>query len=235
MYPSYSTTVFAIFFYLQTRASFKSHRLTVENLTLYLHNFTNNFFPPHCIFSSTPNTDIRDNLIAMGYPAEKLEGMYRNHIDDVVRFLESKHKDHYKIYNLCSERSYDTQRFQRRVRIRTASSFNVITVNFILIPDFQVATYPFNDHNPPKIELIQKFCEDVHSWLTADSENIAAVHCKAGKGRTGTSTPLNWKPLRSQLYIFLRFRNYDMLLSAVFWTIRNRCRCLKILRSREST
>ncbi|XP_055593559.1 phosphatidylinositol 3,4,5-trisphosphate 3-phosphatase and dual-specificity protein phosphatase PTEN isoform X4 [Uranotaenia lowii] len=105
---------------------------------------------------------INERIIAMGYPAEKVESFYRNKIDDVHKMLEMKHHGCYKVYNLCSERSYDAKRF----------------------PSYSV--YPFKDHNPPDIELITAFCRDVDEYLRADPKNVVAVHCKAGKGRTGT-------------------------------------------------
>ncbi|KAJ9564045.1 hypothetical protein OSB04_000011 [Centaurea solstitialis] len=115
-------------------------------------------------------TYITDNIIAMGFPAGDMssglfgyfEGFYRNHMEEVIKFFETHHKDRYKVYNLCSERLYDASLFAGKV-----------------------ASFPFNDHNCPPIHLVPLFCQSAYSWLKADILNVVVVHCKAGKARTG--------------------------------------------------
>lgn len=115
-------------------------------------------------------TYITENIMAMGFPAGDMssgffgyvEGLYRNHMEEVIKFFETHHKGKYKVYNLCSERLYDASLFEGKV-----------------------ASLPFDDHNCPPIELISLFCQSAYKWLKEDIQNVVVVHCKAGKARTG--------------------------------------------------
>jgi phosphatidylinositol-3,4,5-trisphosphate 3-phosphatase/dual-specificity protein phosphatase PTEN len=105
---------------------------------------------------------INDRIIAMGYPAQGFESLYRNDFSDVRQFLDERHGPNYIVYNLCSERSYSSDVFP-----------------------VAVEKFPFDDHNPPNFDLIRQFCVHAAEWLNASPEHVIAVHCKAGKGRTG--------------------------------------------------
>ncbi|KAK7390936.1 hypothetical protein VNO78_19151 [Psophocarpus tetragonolobus] len=127
-------------------------------------------------------TYITENIIAMGFPAGDMssgffgyvEGFYRNHMEEVIKFFETHHQGKYKVYNLCSERLYDASLFEGKV-----------------------ASFPFDDHNCPPIQLIISFCQSAYSWLKEDIENVVVVHCKAGMARTGL--------MISSLLLFLKF------------------------------
>jgi len=50
----------------------------------------------------------------------------------------------------------------------------------------KAAHYPFEDHNAPTLAQLLDICKDMQDFLDEDDRNVVAVHCKAGKGRTGT-------------------------------------------------
>ena len=110
-------------------------------------------------------TYITRRIIAMGFPSYGKEAYYRNPVPEVERFFQQRHGDgHYRIYNLCSERVYDDER-------RFNGAYR---------------RYPFDDHNAPcPISLIADFVADASAFLQQHRENVVAIHCKAGKGRTG--------------------------------------------------
>ena len=106
-------------------------------------------------------TYITPRIIAMGYPSKNIEGIYRNNIEDVKNFFMTRHPDHHKVYNLCEERTYKDCFYKQ-------------------------GYYPFKDHEAPPLNIIRPFCEDVKKFLDEDKKNVVAIHCLAGKGRTGT-------------------------------------------------
>jgi len=116
-------------------------------------------------FSDGYNLDltyVTDRIIAMGFPSVGTESIYRNGMVDVQRFFNERHESHFKIYNLCSERKYEPECF-----------------------DGRVLHFPFDDHNCPCFQDLSFLCRELAAFLAKDPKNIAGIHCKAGKGRTG--------------------------------------------------
>ncbi|GMS95862.1 hypothetical protein PENTCL1PPCAC_18037, partial [Pristionchus entomophagus] len=106
-------------------------------------------------------TYITDRIIAMGYPADTKEAIYRNSMESTVQFLEYYHKGHYKVFNLRGQYVYDTKKFHDRVL-----SFEMV------------------DHHPPRLESWLLFVE--RSMIISMPILVISLPstAKRGKGRT---------------------------------------------------
>ena len=107
---------------------------------------------------------ITERVIGMGFPATGCETLYRNSLVDLKSYLDRFHGE-YKIYNLCIEKGRIYPQY--------------------LWMGKKVGLFPFNDHAPCPIKLILDFCIDICLYLSMNPKGVAAIHCKAGKGRTG--------------------------------------------------
>lgn len=107
-------------------------------------------------------TYITPRIIAMAYPADGLESMYRNKIKDVSRFMKKRHPDYFMVINV-SNRKYDYAHFENRV-----------------------FSLKWPNHYPCPFTTFVKGIIDISFYLQQNSQNVVAVHCLAGKGRTGS-------------------------------------------------
>ncbi|RPA94436.1 phosphatases II [Choiromyces venosus 120613-1] len=103
----------------------------------------------------------------MSMPATEFpKKAYRNPLDQVIKFLDSKHGDDWRIWEFRAEGTgyKDEDVFGR------------------------VFHAPFPDHHPPPFALVPAVLASMRNHLKGEGrENaVAVVHCKAGKGRSGT-------------------------------------------------
>ena len=130
-------------------------------------------------------TYINQEIIAMGVPAQGFIALYRNPIGEVVRFFNLRHKDRYRIYNLCPEHPYPADRFDNRV-----------------------CAFDVQDHTPPTMDILMDFIVDAEQFMAEGDDRVLAVHCRGGKGRTG-----------SVVCAWLLYSGFCAATSTSFWTI----------------
>ncbi|KAG3252827.1 hypothetical protein PI124_g2600 [Phytophthora idaei] len=118
----------------------------------------------------------------MSYPASGIEKTYRNDINDVAAFLNSRYPSAYRVYNL-SERSYDSSKFEGRVN-----------------------DYGFPANHPPPLQLLIDIVNDMTEWATKNPRNVVVVHCLDGQGCTSVlgRTPTQIPTYRPAKKIFLK-------------------------------
>lgn len=109
---------------------------------------------------------ITDRLITMGHPAMQsaIDGDItpERKLAAIAHLLEKRHNGKFMIWNL-SELEYDYSVFED-----------------------QVMTFEFPGSPSPPLGLMMKILLSLESWLKADQENVAVIHCLTGRGRTST-------------------------------------------------
>ncbi|KAJ4364447.1 Telomerase protein component 1 [Neocucurbitaria cava] len=110
---------------------------------------------------------VTDNIIATSGPSGTYpQRAYRNPLDSLVKFLDSKHGEDWAIWEFRAEGTGypDSEVYNR------------------------VYHYPFPDHHPPPFALIPNIMASMRNWLHEKDGRVVVVHCKAGKGRSGTAS-----------------------------------------------
>ncbi|PSR82119.1 hypothetical protein BD289DRAFT_371830 [Coniella lustricola] len=131
---------------------------------------------------------VTDNIIVTSGPSQTYpQRAYRNPLDRLVTFLDAKHGDNWAIWEFRAEGTgYPDEAVYGRIR-----------------------HYPWPDHHPPPFRLVPMIMASMRNWLHGQDldhhhqqpgqdvaqkanedarKRVVVVHCKAGKGRSGTMT-----------------------------------------------
>ncbi|XP_044530700.1 putative tyrosine-protein phosphatase auxilin [Gracilinanus agilis] len=100
---------------------------------------------------------ITSRIIVMSFPAEGVELGFRNQIEDVRTFLDSRHPDHYTVFNL-SPKSYRSAKFHNRV---------------------SECSWPMRQ--APSLHNLYAVCKNMHNWLQQNPKNVCVIHCMDGR------------------------------------------------------
>uniref|UniRef100_A0A8C3QCR6 Auxilin n=1 Tax=Geospiza parvula TaxID=87175 RepID=A0A8C3QCR6_GEOPR len=100
---------------------------------------------------------ITSRIIVMSFPAEGVELGFRNHIEDVRTFLDSRHPDHYTVFNL-SPKYYRSAKFHNRV---------------------SECSWPVRQ--APSLHNLYAVCKNMHNWLQQNPKNVCVIHCMDGR------------------------------------------------------
>ncbi|KAL9589121.1 MAG: hypothetical protein Q9203_002084 [Teloschistes exilis] len=112
---------------------------------------------------------VTNNIIATSGPSSTFpQRAYRNPTDALVKFLDYKHSTHWAIWEFRAEGTgYPDSEVYGRIR-----------------------HFPWPDHHPPPFALIPNIMASMRDWLKGPQTKVGrvvVVHCKAGKGRSGTA------------------------------------------------
>lgn len=105
-------------------------------------------------------------LVSAGPVDTPARSVFRDNIANVVAFLDLEHgRGHWHVWNLRSE--------------GPGYAFNSVVGP-------HCSYKPFPDHQVPSFGLMEEIAEEIHAFLEKDEHNVALIHCKQGKGRSGT-------------------------------------------------
>ncbi|KAJ7986309.1 hypothetical protein DPEC_G00338590 [Dallia pectoralis] len=104
---------------------------------------------------------ITSRIIVMSYPAETLQIGNQNHVEDIRSFLDSRHADHYTVFNL-SQRNYRGAKFANRV---------------------SECNWP--SRQAPSLHNLFAVCKNMHNWLKQNPKNVCVITCSDGRAASG--------------------------------------------------